>query len=170
MNELQKVLEADSPEGLETLAVERIKELNNSGADKDKKIDELEKKVKLADEEGTPEDGGKPKEGAKPKEGEEPKTGEKLKEGAGEGKETEKEKALQEKVETLEKENEELKKEAEEKTDAVKVLEESVEKLNKRTDAIGKKQVKPLFHDSDDEIDELKKSRLNIYADSRKVI
>ncbi len=166
MDKLQKVLEADSPEGLETLAVERIKELNDTVADKDKKIDALEKK--LADEgEETPK-GEKPKEEAKPKEGEEakPKEGEDTDDGDDEDAEDVDKKAENEKLKA---ENKELKEEAEKKSDAVKKLEDSVKELSKKTDAIGKKQVKPLFHNDDSEIEEMKAKRQTIFADSRKV-
>jgi len=151
MNDLQKILEVDSPEGLETLAVKRIKEQNDSIS---KQNDEIEKlKNKIADDDPTKEPKEEPKEDPKEDPKEEPKDAE----------------ALKTENEELKKENEELKKTAEEKTDAVKKLEDSVEKLSKRTDAIGNKQVKPLFHNDDSEIEELKKARLNTYADSRKV-
>ena len=171
---LVDVLEADSEEGIVDAAVDKINALNDSVAEKDKKIDALEKK--LADEDTDAGDGDgegdkdKGKEGEedkdKGKEGEEDKDKDK---GNGEGEEAEDAKALKEKNEKLEKENEELKKEKAAHADSVKRLTDTVEKLSKRTDAIGAKQVKPLYHDSDDVIDELKKARGNIYADARKV-
>ena len=159
MDELQKILKADSPEKVEALAIARIKELNDSNTEKDKKIDVLEKKI--ADEEETSTDGDKPKDEEKPKDGEETEDG---------AEEKTEEADLKAENEKLKKENEELKTEAEEKGDAVKKLEDSVKELNTKTDAIGKKQVKPLFHNDDTEIEELKKARLNTYADARKAI
>lgn len=158
---LTKVLDADSEDGIVDLAVEKITELNDSVTAKDAEIATLKKQ--LADEgEEAPAEDGKPKEGEDPAE-DKPKEGE-GKEGTEEGEDAN----LKAENEKLKKENEELKEEAGKKADSLKELQDSVEKLSKRTDAIGKKQVKPLYHDSDDKIEELKTARLNIYADARK--
>lgn len=163
-DKLQKVLGADSSDEIVDLAVEKITELTDSAEKKDKKIAELEKK--LSDEE-TDEEKKKAEEEAAKKKAEEDND-EDDDEDDDEGAKTDSAKALKDANEKLKKENEKLKQDNKTQGDAVTKLTDSVGKLEKTTAAIGKKQVRPLFHDSNDEIDELKKKRLSIYADSKK--
>lgn len=135
------------------LAVTRIQELKADSEAKQKKIDELEMKIKDEGEENDPASGDEEKDDAENK--------------AGEKSEKIDAKALQDANEKLKAENEKLKADAVSNVDAVKKLSDKVEGLSTRTDAIGKKQVRKLWNDSDGEIDELKAKRLNVYADSR---
>lgn len=157
--ELQKVLDADTPEGVVDLAVKRISELNDSVTAKDAEISELKKKI---DEEETKETKDEKKDETKDEKKEENK--EEIKEETKEDEDTDE-------VEKLKAENKELKEKLDEtektKTDAIEKLTDSVKKLEKKTDAIGNKQVKKLFQDETDEISELKEARRNIYKDSR---
>lgn len=160
-DKLQKVLEADSAEGVVDLAVTKITELTDSAAEKDKEIAELKKK--LADEE-TEEEKNKAEEEAAAKK----KAEEEGEDGAEGGASADSVKALKDANEKLKKENEELKAETKKQGDAVEKLTDSVKEIKKETTDLAKKQARPLFHDSNnDEIAELKKKRKNIYADSR---
>lgn len=143
---LQKVLETDSPDGVVDLAVTRIQELKADSEAKQKKTDELEKAAKDSSAKIDALEAELKKKSATI---------------AGDAK------ALLDENEKLKAENEKLKVDSQGKTDAVKKLNDDVEGLKTKTDAIGKKQVKKLWNDSDNEIDELKAKRLNMYADSR---
>jgi len=160
LEDLQKILEADSPEGIEALAVKRITELNDEVAKVTKENVELNKKLENEDEGNKPENEDNEDQNNEDENEDEDESNSEVEESV-------EVKTLKEENARLVKENEELKKDSDEKTDALEKLNDSVEKLSKKTDAIGKKQVRPLYNDSDDEIEKLKNKRQNIYADSR---
>lgn len=167
--ELQKVLETDSPEGIAGVAVKRIRTLTDSIAKKDKQIADLKKKLDEEDPE-EPSDG----EGEDDKKDPEPKPTEPDQnkdagEGQGEDKGTGEESDKSAETDALRKENDALKKSLEEKDATIKKLDAKIDEVSKKTDALGKKQMRPLFReDATDDIKAAREKRMNQWKENHK--